>query len=485
MASWLWRPFIALVQIERGAWTILVSVLFLAIGFSFPWYSCPSTLHSGFDRGEFRIESFEPPATIALRLLTLIVAAILLFTLFRGERARFAFRIAPWLLLTAVLMFPPALPIWEPEVALDGAILWNSLDEMIWTEMDHSYENQQTVWHRDDVLIQPGAGELQLLERPLAGLFPVPSGAGGGFGPEVTIGRSGSALLDGLDMTLFRSARLPEVFSQLFGYSNAFLNLAGKGWFFSLMGSVVAIIGIYVPGSRGPRAFRRDIRWLAPGFVVALAALMAPHVYAESHLIAYQQALARGDNQLAERHLRTAARWRPVLNYYALYQSSLGQLTRARNCGDCAETLLSLSFDALNASRFPESIDYVERFARRFPDRQDARYWIGLVYTQAGVHYYQNGEDSVAAEDWWKALQFMPTSAWPLWGLALVQLHMRQFDAAERSVRQIVDLQKTIFWKRLPATSQWYGAEAWAAFRRGDTARAHDFYSLSLTPEDW
>ena len=44
MISILLRPFVILERIERGTWTALVGVLFLALGFSSHWLQVPSTL---------------------------------------------------------------------------------------------------------------------------------------------------------------------------------------------------------------------------------------------------------------------------------------------------------------------------------------------------------------------------------------------------------------------------------------------------------
>ena len=236
-------------QTDRGAWTVLVAVLFLTVGFLFRWEQVPSTERSYLYADRLELKFSESVLALPLRMAVMIVACLLLFEVLMGERQRFLGRAGAWIILALTLAFPYAVNLWEPEVAYDGATVWNSLDEMIWTEMDRAYQFMQTQWRIDEPLSHPGSTELALLERPLAGLFPTPSGAGRGFGPEGTNGRVGSALLGGLDFTFFRSARTPEVFSSILGYSNAFLNLASKGWYFSLMGSLIAIIGLYLPGS--------------------------------------------------------------------------------------------------------------------------------------------------------------------------------------------------------------------------------------------
>ena len=385
------------------------------------------------------------------------------------------------------LAFPYAVNLWEPEVAYDGATVWNSLDEMIWTEMDRAYQFMQTQWRIDEPLSHPGSTELALLERPLAGLFPTPSGAGRGFGPEGTNGRVGSALLGGLDFTFFRSARTPEVFSSILGYSNAFLNLASKGWYFSLMGSLIAIIGLYLPGSPNTMTtLRRDLRGVAVCYALFAALLIAPRFIAERYLINWETALARGDRVMAEENLREAAKWRPILNYDIEYLAKLGELARDRNCMSCPELLLSLAYDNLNKGKFRESVDDMERFERQYPERRNyTKYFLGLAYQELGIDLYRAGQEFAAAETWRKGLQYLPTSAWYYWQLALVQFHSRQFEEAANSMQHILQLQQTIFWKRLPAAAQLYVAKSWGALKHGDIALAHSYYSRSLTPENW
>ena len=358
---------------------------------------------------------------------------------------------------------------------------------MIWTEIDRSYGYMQTKWRSDQTLQHPDRAELALLERPLAGLFPVPSGAGGGFGPEVTIGRAAPALTGGLDLTLFRSARVPEVFSAILGYSNAFLNLASKGWYFSLMGSLIAIIGLYLPG--GPNTaptLRRDLKAVVVCYALFGVALLAPRFIAESYVRGWETALAHGDRVLAEKDLREAAKWRPILNYDIEYHAKLGELARDRNCTSCPEFILSLAYDNLNNGKYREAVEQMERFERLYPERSKyLKYFLGLAYQELGVDLYEGGQELAAAEVWKRGVRRLPTSSWYYWELALTQFHTFQFEEAARSMERIRQLQQAIFWKRLPATSQWYVAKSWDALKRKDIPLAHAYYSLSVTPENW
>jgi len=120
MISILSGPFAFLERIERRTWTVLVGLLFLIVGFSSHWLQVPSTLLSGFDRGNFRIVLIEPTEAFALRMMVLIVAAVLVFGLIRGETTRFAVRFLVWALLTATLVFPYAVRLCDPEITFDS-----------------------------------------------------------------------------------------------------------------------------------------------------------------------------------------------------------------------------------------------------------------------------------------------------------------------------------------------------------------------------
>ncbi len=72
--------------------------------------------------------------------------------------------------------------------------------------------------------------------------------------------------------------------SEIFGYSNAFLNLAGKGWYFSLIGTIVALLGLYLPSDRGVRFFLRDMRWMAACWALLLVVLLTPRAISEALL---------------------------------------------------------------------------------------------------------------------------------------------------------------------------------------------------------
>ena len=485
MISILLRPLVVLERIERGTWTVLVGVLFLAVGFSSHWCQVPSTLLSGYDRGNFRIQFNEPTEAFALRIMVLIVAAVLIFGLVRGERTRFAARFLVWALLTATLVFPYALRLWDPEITFDSEVIWNSLDAVALSEMDQSYNAQQLDWRGDQQMIPLNTKRLmQWLGAPLAVMLP---GSPGGAkpGPDGSEGRVGSPISDGLDLSIFRLSRLPDVTSELFGYSNAFLNLAGRGWYFSLIGAIVALLGIYLPSDRGIRFFLRDMRWTAACWALLLVVLLIPRAISDVLLAEADVAIARGDNAIAEHDLREATFWKPTLRYSLLSHEKLGELTRARNCDNCPESLLSVAYNDLLSSRFIEGIEELERFRKLYPDRAESSYWLGFAYIQRGTELFNKGEVSAASESWRKALQYTPTDSMALWGLALAQLRLRQFDAASRSLEAIVQLQNTVSFRPFPIASQWRVIAAWAALQRGDIGRAHDLYSLSLTPENW
>jgi hypothetical protein len=481
----LLQPLFALESVERGTWTILVGLVFLAAGISYHWLLVPSNALSSFEAGVLNIAVIEPEEAVLLRVVVLIASSFLLFGLLRGERHRFAMRAGVWAVLLAALSFPSAIMLWEPRIALDAATTWNELENVIVVEIDSSYDEQQTAWRRDQKLVPLNTKQLARLSRPLSDLFPSAPGGGGGIAPSGTLGRAGSLFSDGVDVTMFRFARIQDVAAHIFGYSNAFLNLARRGWYATLIGSIIVIIGLYLPLHRGGRSFTRDMRVVLPCCALLLAMLLAPRAIADRLIAEGELAQARGDNPAAEANFRAAAAWKPILNYTVAFHAKLGEFSLARNCFDCAESLLNLAEKAVHAHRFSEAIDFLERCRSLHPTCPHIDDWLGFVYAQRAVDLYNTGQDSAAAADWWKALSYVPLGAKSVYGLVLTQFHLRDFDAAAQSMKQIVEIQKLFFWKRPPPTSQWHVAEAWAAFQRGDIAQAHAFYSLALTPENW
>ena len=228
--------------------------------------------------------------------------------------------------------------LWDPEITLDSEEIWNSLDTVALTEMDQSYNTQQLDWRGDQEITPLSSKSLmQSLGAPLSVILP---GAPGGAkpGPEGSEGRVGSPITDGLDLSIFRLARVEDVMSEIFGYSNAFFNLAGRGWYSSLIGTIVVLVGLYLPSDRGTRFFR-DIRWVAACWALLLVVLLNPRAISEALLAEAEVAIASGDNGIAEQNLRQAAFWKPNLRYSFLFNEKLGQLTRARNCDSCPEIL--------------------------------------------------------------------------------------------------------------------------------------------------
>ncbi len=93
--------------------------------------------------------------------------------------------------------------------------------------------------------------------------------------------------------------------------------------------------------------------------------------------------------QLQNSDLRHAAFWKPNLRYSFLFHEKLGQLTRARNCDSCPQSLLSVAYNDLLSGRFVEGIEELERFRKLYPDRAEFRYWLGFAYIQLGIRAFQ------------------------------------------------------------------------------------------------
>ena len=99
----------------------------------------------------------------------------------------------------------------------------------------------------------------------------------------------------------------------------------------------------------------------------------------------------------------------------------------------------------------------MERFERQYPERRNyTKYFLGLAYQELGIDLYQDRPEDAEARDVEEGNSntFQPAT-WYYWQLALVQFHSRQFEkTAANSMQHILQLQQTIFWKRLPAAAQ-------------------------------
>ena len=146
-------------QTDRGAWTVLVASFDRGISLSLGTGSIDRTELPL--RGSTELKFSESVLALPLRMAVMIVACLLLFEVLMGERQRFLGRAGAWIILALTLAFPYAVNLWEPEVAYDGATVWNSLDEMTWTEMDRPYQFMRThEWRIDEPLSHPGSTEL-------------------------------------------------------------------------------------------------------------------------------------------------------------------------------------------------------------------------------------------------------------------------------------------------------------------------------------
>ena len=71
-------------QTDRGAWTVLVAVLFLTVGFLFRWEQVPSTERSYLYADRLELKFSELVLALPLRMAVMIVACLLLFEVLMG-----------------------------------------------------------------------------------------------------------------------------------------------------------------------------------------------------------------------------------------------------------------------------------------------------------------------------------------------------------------------------------------------------------------
>jgi tetratricopeptide (TPR) repeat protein len=483
VAPFAW-VFTSLEKVERGFWTIVVGLLGLLIGATGDWYTVPTTLATSFTGpGRLEISGAEPAEAVVLRVLLAALCGLMLAALVAGERYRFALRFPVWLMFVAVLAFPYAVNLWEPDLTLDAQLVWNSNEATTWEQIDNSYQQQQVAYRADQRLFVNGR-RMYWVENPMALMYPAGPGGGGGMAGNA-YGAVVEPVAEGLDLSAFRFSRHFEVIPRILGYSSTFTNLAGRGWYFGAMGLFVLLSGLYLHSGRGARAFNRDMRIVMPVLLLIIAALIGPRMVAEQYVTAANRAVAAGDNRLAESYFREAAQWKPILRYQLNYQAALGELTEQRNCATCAETLLGNADQLMQRNSFSAAIDLLEWYRRLYPDRPEARYWMGFAYIQRGVNLFNANQASAAAEDFLRGLSYTPTDSLAWYGLALAELRLQDWDAAATAMANVAEVQRFFFFKGAPPKGQWYAVEAWAALRRGDVPLAHHFYSIGLTPEEW
>lgn len=412
-----------------------------------PWFRVPEARVID---GVSTVVGIEPHATIAFKALCLLVIAGVWFVR-RVTRSRIQVARLITLLLVGLLLFPYAVMVWSPSVAVQAGWLQAQHESMSWLGGD-IYGEQEI----KDVDFKKHV-DVADAEMPVAA-FPLPGWA----------------------LSTFQLSRLPELLECL-GYSNRFCQFVNKGWFVALAGALFAL----VPLCRGARGFRFHVcsaigRTGLAGVGVAAMAALTP-VFAAGFLIASSRdAAQRGDYAASLQWLRRAALMLPAIKddtdflvQQGILESRLGKPTAAA---------------ALHRANLLDRQGYSAQAREEFdailtgePSDSPLHREAVSALLRSSIRALNSGQAETAVETLDRVLAQDPCNVKALYTLQLACLRTSQFERVPSLVARMHGVYRYFTTKtKAPVIASAYENGALAEYQRGQTGEALALRRVSL-----
>ena len=378
--------------------------------------------------------------TILFRMGSLFVAIIYMFYRFRGYRESDRPTVLTSSSLSALLLFPGLVMVWEPALSARANWLQIQHENLTWaggdllTNLEYSRES----W-KDRVY---------LVDTPrLIDLVRVPDSV-----PEV-----------------FQLSRLSTWF-ETFGYSNRFCQFVGLGWFASLLGMLILILNSCLPDGRLDR--RRTMRAMMGGVATLVAGLVGvatPVVIAAHQLEQARGATMRGFYLQAQEYLDRAVWILPALAHETSFVAQNGLLDFRLGMEGKPTGRLFRANLLERRGRDTQAMDvYHELIASTPKDSAVHREALRAVL-RSGIVALNAGQLDIAIDRLEDVLRAEPCSPKANYAILLAYLRTNQRENLERSVRRI---EAVYAYFRLPTKrivlASCHEVEMFAALRSGE-----------------
>jgi hypothetical protein len=302
-----------------------IAFALLGLGVLLPWFQVPVGLSDNPSGGGYALVFKEPISTVGFKIFVVGVLLGVCRLGFRSEssgplRLARSMTAGGSLLLVAIGVLYPALTTQRcSELSAHAAWLQTQNESLIQPRGD--------LFTSQEYAYQPGQPEVNVKQVLPAAFVAIPS-------PSITF------------LTDLHLAKLSNIVTWL-GYSPAFCQFIGRGWFCAVFGSFLLIVSfIRLSGEKGPHGENvelvyRIIPFLFGGAFAVCVACLFPVMMAGGELAEARTAAA--DAKFAEslHHLDRAEAWLPIIGYHTdiLYQR--GWLERRLNVKSAHTQLFS------------------------------------------------------------------------------------------------------------------------------------------------
>ncbi|MFN0317549.1 MAG: tetratricopeptide repeat protein [Burkholderiales bacterium] len=442
---------------DRTVWmTSLGALLLIACALS-PWPKHPSAALSSISSSGAPILVEEIYLLdLLLRIGTVVAGLLFLRACWRGlKETRWAVRLA-WCLPAATLAYPCWLAHFQAERMQERAFLYHEINRVA-EDIDENLANQQTDWRAGQTFARESVTNL-----PLPGSAPP-------WRPSY-----------------FSLANAHRAIEEVLGLSPAFLAFFHSRLIAcAAVGIVLVLSGLHLANPGGWHPFWSAMSGCALAVAVLIAIPLGPRLAAEWHLLQAEGAQRRGDHALALEHLRAAPSGKRALRESWAHYRRLGHVAGIEDQPAALESLLARSYDALQQGAPHTAAGLLRQAHTLYPQAAPLNRYLAVALSEAAIHAFDQGQTGAAAENWRESLLYLPANPMAWYGLSLVRMKQGDYTGAAQAMRQVARLQRYLGYKRLAIGAQVAVLDSWAAFHRGDVARAHELHARSLRPETW
>jgi tetratricopeptide (TPR) repeat protein len=423
-----------------------------------PWCEVPSATGSWIDADEMlHIVADECWPGLLARMLLLAFGLASSALLVLGREKAVGMRHLAVAVLVLFLLTPQVVLMVSPNSVRDENLVYDHVDLTI-ADMERSLNQQQVDWRAWQTVDMGGVG---LAARVDAG-HELPR-------------------LEGLGWS-----DAPAIVDSVLGYSNAFLNLVGAGWYLGIVGLVCWLFGAY---SGDPDAARRRSGGAATAVLLGttmLLAVMAPRFLAAAYVHSARDSVALGNYREAGLAFEQADALTPLRRFSLSNVVEEGKIDDQLLCAMCATVVTGRAALALSAGRdFAAAASYFDMIENVEPTLPGSIYWRSVANLLAGFERFNAGQYSAADVYFARALTLVPIDALGWYGRSLVQMRLGDFDRSARHLANAWAIQDRLGFRRLTLQGQLHLVRSWAALKEGNLVLAHESYSRYLTPESW
>lgn len=429
---------------DRSKLTLLLASLFLLRGVLHPWYRLPPKVLETFrtslvftNLGNF----------LAAGLLVSFIASILYF------RPSTRMRVGVWIGLIVMLLFPFWVTFWHPKIDFLATTLYGQLDDVIF-HTAYKFPYVQAQWKHGITL-------------------------------SLVVPPSSTNKFIITDSSFFQWPSLNNLMVLGLGYNNSFFTFVGQGWGWSILGTGLGLLGIYLRIPNSLVILMRDLKKLGLGILFG-AILLGLFLMLPNGIDRYLAVkFARGDYRSVVVNSRRLLAWYPPVQGDGSFLVRLAKASFYLDRPDPALSALAQGWEYYQRKNYQKAIEHFQNALAADPDWFIARGYLANSFINAGVRQFNQRNVAAAIENFESALAVFPDSVEALYNLMLARSINGEFEQSALVARQIIDNQAYFQLPSLALLGQAYVHSTWASYHANDLDKAWQEYEKSIDKGAW